>query len=114
MRTGVSIPLSRGGELKGVLALPAADTPQPLPGVIVLHEIFGEQPEILEVADRFAARGYGALAPDLFSSGIRLGLPDPGAGGVLAAAGRAASPVRSRTPARGWPPARRSTPSAWP
>ena len=72
MRTGVSIPLSRGGELKGVLALPAAETPQPLPGVIVLHEIFGEQPEILEVADRFAARGYGALAPDLFSSGIRL------------------------------------------
>jgi len=72
VRTGVSIPLSHGGELKGVLALPAAESPQPLPGVIVLHEIFGEQPEILEVADRFAERGYGALAPDLFSSGIRL------------------------------------------
>jgi len=72
VRKDVSIPLSRGGELKGVLALPDADPPGPLPGVIVLHEIFGEQPEILEVADRFAERGYGALAPDLFSSGIRL------------------------------------------
>ena len=55
-----------------MLALPHADTPGPIPGVIVLHEIFGEQPEILAVADRFAERGYGALAPDLFSSGIRL------------------------------------------
>ena len=72
MRRAVSIPLSRGGELKGVLALPDPNSPAPLPGVIVLHEIFGEQPEMLEVADRFAARGYGALAPDLFSSGMRL------------------------------------------
>jgi carboxymethylenebutenolidase len=72
VRKGVSIPLSRGGELKGVLALPDPSTPQPLPGVIVLHEAFGEQPEILEVADRFAEHGYGALAPDLFSFGIRL------------------------------------------
>jgi carboxymethylenebutenolidase len=40
--------------------------------VIVVHEIFGSQPEILEVADRFAARGYGALAPDLFSAGMRV------------------------------------------
>jgi carboxymethylenebutenolidase len=72
VRESVSIPLSRGGELKGVLALPDPSTPEPLPGVIVLHEIFGEQPEILRVADRFAEHGYGALAPDLFSSGIRL------------------------------------------
>jgi len=72
VRTAVSIPLSRGGDLEGVLALPATDAPRPLPGVIVLHEIFGEQPEILEVADRFAEHGYGALAPDLFSSGMRL------------------------------------------
>ena len=72
VRQGVSIPLSRGGELEGVLALPDPSSTELLPGVIVLHEIFGEQPEMLAVADRFADRGYGALAPDLFSSGIRL------------------------------------------
>ena len=40
--------------------------------MIVLHEIFGSRPEILDVADRFAESGYGALAPDLFSGGVRL------------------------------------------
>jgi carboxymethylenebutenolidase len=68
----VKIPLEGGGELDGVLALEDSRPPGRLPGVIVVHEIFGSQPEILEVADRFAARGYGALAPDLFSAGMRL------------------------------------------
>jgi carboxymethylenebutenolidase len=35
-------------------------------GVIVLHEIFGPQPEIERVVDRFARNGYAAVAPDLF------------------------------------------------
>ncbi len=72
MRTGVKIPVPGGGVLDGVLALPAGTSETGWPGVIVLHEIFGPQPEILEVADRFAERGYGALAPDLFSGGVRL------------------------------------------
>jgi carboxymethylenebutenolidase len=90
MRSDVTIPLPAGGKLDGVLALPAGTTgvlalpagttgvlalpagTTGWPGVIVLHEIFGAQPEILDVADRFAERGYGALAPDLFSGGVRL------------------------------------------
>lgn len=35
-------------------------------GVVVLHEIFGRQPEIARVVERFAAQGYAAVAPDLF------------------------------------------------
>lgn len=36
------------------------------PGLVVVHEIFGVTPWIRQVADRFAERGYLALAPDLF------------------------------------------------
>ncbi len=35
-------------------------------GVVVIHEIYGRQPEIDRVVDRFAAHGYAAIAPDLF------------------------------------------------
>lgn len=38
-------------------------------GVVVLHEIFGRQPEIDRVVDRFARAGYAAVAPDLFAAG---------------------------------------------
>jgi carboxymethylenebutenolidase len=72
VRSDVAIPLPGGGQLDGVLALPTGPSQAGLPGVIVLHEAFGPQPEILDVADRFAERGYGALAPDLFSAGLRL------------------------------------------
>jgi carboxymethylenebutenolidase len=72
VRSDVTIPLPGGGRLDGVLALPAGACETGWPGVIVLHEVFGPQPEILGVADRFADRGYGALAPDLFSAGVRL------------------------------------------
>jgi carboxymethylenebutenolidase len=35
-------------------------------GVVVLQEYFGLVPHIKDVADRFAAQGYTALAPDLY------------------------------------------------
>lgn len=38
-------------------------------GVVVIHEIFGRQPEIDRVVERFAAKGYAAVAPDLFRRG---------------------------------------------
>lgn len=41
-------------------------------GVVVIHEIFGRQPEIDAVVDRFAERGYAAVAPDLMSNGPHL------------------------------------------
>jgi carboxymethylenebutenolidase len=50
----------------GHLALP--DTPGPHPGVVVIHEIFGLNDNIKDIAGRFAVQGYAALAVDLFGS----------------------------------------------
>jgi carboxymethylenebutenolidase len=44
----------------------AARPPGARRGAVVVHEIFGRQPEIDRVVDRFAAGGYAAVAPDLF------------------------------------------------
>ncbi len=51
------------GEAHGYLALPAAGTG---PGVIVIQEWWGLTDHIADVADRLAAEGFVALAPDLF------------------------------------------------
>jgi carboxymethylenebutenolidase len=41
--------------------------PPPWPGVVLLHELFGVNDDIRAKADRFASRGYVALAPDLLT-----------------------------------------------
>jgi carboxymethylenebutenolidase len=41
----------------------------PHPGVVVLHEAYGLEDDIRAKADRFASRGYLALAPDLLDDG---------------------------------------------
>ncbi|WP_199336675.1 dienelactone hydrolase family protein [Oscillatoria sp. FACHB-1407] len=56
----------------GYLALPESGSG---PGVIVLQEWWGLVPHIKSVADRFAAAGFVALAPDLFK-GIQTTSPD--------------------------------------
>ena len=48
----------------GFLALP--DSPGPHPGVVVIHEAFGLNDSIKDVARRFADNGHAALAVDLF------------------------------------------------
>jgi carboxymethylenebutenolidase len=65
--TDIEIPLPDGGRLKGALARPRAD--RPCPGVVVIHEVFGDQPEMRTVCDELARHGYVALMPDLFSAG---------------------------------------------
>src|ERR1700683_624794 len=41
----------------------------PLPGVVVIQEIWGVDRHIQDMADRFAGAGYVAVAPDLYSAG---------------------------------------------
>jgi carboxymethylenebutenolidase len=53
------------------------------PGVIVIQEWWGLVPHITDVADRFAAAGFTALAPDLYH-GESSGEPD-GAGKLMMA-----------------------------
>ena len=52
-------------ELNGYLAVPASDELRP--GLIVIHEAFGLNDHICDVARRFAAQGYTVLAPDLYT-----------------------------------------------
>ncbi len=54
---------SNGGTAGGYLAIPASGKG---PGVIVIQEWWGLVPHIKGVADRFAAEGFVALAPDLY------------------------------------------------
>lgn len=62
MRTSEIAPgVLRGG---GYLALP--DGAGPHPGVVVIHEAYGLNDNIKDIAGRFADQGYAALAVDLF------------------------------------------------
>ncbi|MBD2103542.1 dienelactone hydrolase family protein [Leptolyngbya sp. FACHB-261] len=56
----------------GYLAVPESGSG---PGLLVLQEWWGLVPHIKDVADRFAAAGYVALAPDLFH-GVQTSSPD--------------------------------------
>ena len=60
--------ITLGGGVRAHLAVPPVGE-GPWPGVVVLHEVFGLNEDIRQQADRFAAAGYLALAPDLFSPG---------------------------------------------
>jgi carboxymethylenebutenolidase len=63
---------SGGDRLHAYLARPAHAGTRP--GVIVIHEAFGLNDHTRDVARRFAAVGFDALAPDLYT---REGPPDP-------------------------------------
>lgn len=54
---------SNGNTASGYLALPAST---PAPGLLVLQEWWGLNPQIKGVADRLALEGFVALAPDLY------------------------------------------------
>ncbi|HYE15695.1 MAG TPA: dienelactone hydrolase family protein [Pyrinomonadaceae bacterium] len=54
---------SNGGKTAGYLSVPEGGRG---PGVIVIQEWWGLVAHIKEVADRFAAEGFVALAPDLY------------------------------------------------
>ena len=54
--------------LRAHLAVPPVRS-GPWPGVVVLHEAFGLTDDTRQQADRLAAAGYLAVAPDLFTAG---------------------------------------------
>jgi carboxymethylenebutenolidase len=53
---------ANGRTTEGYLARPAGSGP----GVVVIQEWWGLVPHIEHIADRFAAEGFAALAPDLY------------------------------------------------
>src|SRR4051794_31631565 len=54
------------GRVRAYQAEPGSEAPWP--GVVLIHELFGLNDDLRAKADRFASRGYLALAPDLFST----------------------------------------------
>ena len=54
-------------DVSGVRAYRAEPSGPPKGGIIVIHEIWGLVDHITGIADRFAAAGYLAVAPDLLS-----------------------------------------------
>ena len=61
----VSFPGATVSQLAAYLARPKGDGP--FPAVVVIHEIFGLNDNIRDIAHRFAQQGYVALAVDLFA-----------------------------------------------
>ncbi|NEO17340.1 MULTISPECIES: dienelactone hydrolase family protein [unclassified Moorena] len=51
-------------DIAAYLAMPVAETP--LPGIVVLQEIFGVNGHIRDITERFAKEGYVAIAPALY------------------------------------------------
>jgi carboxymethylenebutenolidase len=58
---------SNGGTTSGYLSAPESGKG---PGVVVIQEWWGLVPHIKDVADRFAAEGFVALAPDLYHGDV--------------------------------------------
>src|ERR1700749_5133920 len=58
---------SNGGTTAGYLSVPETGRG---PGVVVIQEWWGLVPHIKDVADRFAAAGFVALAPDLYHGDV--------------------------------------------
>lgn len=63
---------SNGDSAEGYLAVPESGSG---PGVVVIQEWWGLVPHIRDVADRFAAEGFVALAPDIYH-GVSTTEPD--------------------------------------
>lgn len=62
--TGTTITIKGpDGDFSGYLAKPASGTG---PGIVVIQEIFGVNKVMRDIADDLAAKGFVALAPDLF------------------------------------------------
>ena len=70
----VRFPGHGGDAVGGFLARP--EGAGPWPALVVVHEIFGLSDHIRDVARRFAAEGFVALAPDLWERDRGKGFPE--------------------------------------
>ena len=68
----IQYPSQDGTRINAYMSRPV--DPGRYPGVVVIMEAFGLVEHIKDVARRFAAEGYVALAPDMYT---REGSPDP-------------------------------------
>src|SRR5580700_4056789 len=66
---------SNGGQAHGYLATPASGHG---PGVVVIQEWWGLDDHIVDIADRLAAEGFVALAPDLYGGRVAHDAGDAG------------------------------------
>lgn len=62
----IRIPVA-DGEIGGYLAVPSGAGP--FPAVVLIHDVLGLNQDAREITDRYAAAGYLALSPDLYSRG---------------------------------------------
>jgi carboxymethylenebutenolidase len=81
----IEMSVADGTTMGGYLCRPQGDAPRA--AILLLQEIFGVNPHIRSVAERFAREGYVVLAPDLFhriQPGYEAGYDDIGASIQLA------------------------------
>ncbi|MFT3892517.1 MAG: dienelactone hydrolase family protein [Anaerolineales bacterium] len=66
----VAVPRANGKDtMESFFVKPVGDGP--FPGLLVIHEIFGLNDNIRDIASQFAEQGYAALAVDLFANRSR-------------------------------------------
>jgi carboxymethylenebutenolidase len=68
VQTEIVFPASDGRPMPGVLTVPEGAT-GPVPGLVMIYEIWGMTGEMRRVARDLAADGYAVLMPDLFAAG---------------------------------------------
>jgi carboxymethylenebutenolidase len=73
--TNVSYPAENGTTLSGYLAKPAATEAVQLPAILMVHEWWGLNHEITEMAEMLAAEGYIVLAPDTYRGNLATTVP---------------------------------------
>jgi len=69
--TAQSVSIQSGArQLEGYLARPEGEGP--FPGIVVIHEVYGLNENMKDIARRFASEGYVVLAIDLFAGRNRV------------------------------------------
>ena len=70
MQVVETVDVGGGRNLPLTIITPDGDSPPDgWPGVIVLYEAFGMQPDIVRAAERFTSRGWAAVIPDFLAVG---------------------------------------------